>query len=92
MRNAARRLSGRYGCVVEFFGSGAKLETPNELIIVAGEYHGPWTILLLNMQNVNSSFGRCIGRQNSLKKTSSHDKQRQKKLDDRLPEDGTLAN
>lgn len=40
MNDAVKRLSGYYGCVVEFLNSGAKLETPHELINIVGEYHG----------------------------------------------------
>lgn len=46
MNNAVKRLSGNYWCVVEFLGSGAKLETPHELIKIVGEYHEvPYTRL-----------------------------------------------
>lgn len=40
IKNAAKHLSGYYSCVVEFLNSGAKLETPQELINIVGEYHG----------------------------------------------------
>lgn len=35
--NAVKHLSGFYSCVVEFMNSGAKLETPQELINIVGE-------------------------------------------------------
>lgn len=38
INNAAKHLTGYYSCVVEFLNSGAKLETPHELITIAGEY------------------------------------------------------
>lgn len=38
INNAEKHLSGYYSCVVEFLNSGAKLETPHELINVVGEY------------------------------------------------------
>lgn len=40
IKNALKHLSGYYSCVVEFLNSGAKLETPHELINIVGEY--PW--------------------------------------------------
>lgn len=39
INNAVKHLSGYYSCVVEFLKSGAKLETPHELINIVGEYH-----------------------------------------------------
>lgn len=39
IKNAAKHLSGYYSCVIEFVKSGAKLETPQELINIVGEYH-----------------------------------------------------
>lgn len=39
INNAVKPLSGYYSCVIEFLNSGAKLETPHELINIAGEYH-----------------------------------------------------
>lgn len=44
INNAAKHLSGYYSCVVEFLNSGAKLETPHELINIVGEYHRPGNI------------------------------------------------
>lgn len=38
IRNAVKHLTGYYSCVVEFEDSGAKLETPHELINIIGEY------------------------------------------------------
>lgn len=35
--NALKHLSGYYSCIVEFENSGAKLETPQELINIVGE-------------------------------------------------------
>jgi hypothetical protein len=38
IKNASSHLSGYYSCVVQFTSSGAKLETPHELInFVSGE-------------------------------------------------------
>lgn len=37
IRNATIALSGYYSCVIEFVSSGAKIQTPNELIKI-GEY------------------------------------------------------
>lgn len=37
INNAVKHLSGYYSCIIEFLNSGAKLETPHELINVAGE-------------------------------------------------------
>lgn len=39
INSAVKHLSGYYSCVVEFLNSGAKLETPHELITVLGEYN-----------------------------------------------------
>ena len=37
IRNAVKHLSGYYSCIVEFLNTGAKLETPHELINIVGE-------------------------------------------------------
>lgn len=39
IRSAVKHLSGYYSCVVQFMNSGAKLETPHELITIVGEYN-----------------------------------------------------
>lgn len=39
IRSAVMHLSGYYSCVVLFLNSGAKLETPHELINIVGEYN-----------------------------------------------------
>lgn len=49
INNAVKHLTGYYSCVVEFVNSGAKLETPQELINIVGEYP-------------DTPYARCIRR------------------------------
>lgn len=52
IRNAVKHLSGYYSCVVQFMNSGAKLETPHELINIVCEYHTITTYV--------DKWARCI--------------------------------
>lgn len=63
IRNAVKHLSGYYSCVVQFMNSGAKLETPHELINIVGKYHDRTTCV--------DKWTRCIKRFPFSIKTSS---------------------
>jgi hypothetical protein len=56
IKNAAKHLSGYYSCVVEFLNSGAKLETPQELINIVGEYHGRGMCCYRDQRDASSVF------------------------------------
>lgn len=54
IKNASKHLSGYYSCVVKFTNSGAKLETPHELInfVSVGEYRKFQLEQILTMKNL----------------------------------------
>lgn len=55
INNAVKHLSGYYSCVIEFLNSGAKLETPHELINIAGEYDVPLACVHISESQLHPS-------------------------------------